>query len=203
MPSSTYTGESPDISLYDHLKITAAVGACISRYLLDQGAADIRTRVFQNEKAFRDEQVFALYTADLSGIQKFIYTVATQGRAEVASQPLVFLEMLMEHYADEVLQACGLSRVNLIYSGGGHCYLLAPYAKAAFGGADGERPDKRLADRSIRTALFVAHGWSACSANDLTNTPAESTVQGRFQPRFRAVSRRQSSADIERNRFAD
>lgn len=57
-----------------HLKITAAVGACISEYLLDQGAADIRTRVFQNEKAFRDEQVFALYTADLSGIQKFIYT---------------------------------------------------------------------------------------------------------------------------------
>ena len=30
VPSSTYTGESPDISLYDHLKITAAVGACIS-----------------------------------------------------------------------------------------------------------------------------------------------------------------------------
>ena len=30
VPSSTYTGESPDISLYDHLEMTAAVGACIS-----------------------------------------------------------------------------------------------------------------------------------------------------------------------------
>ena len=37
----------------------------------------------------------------------------------------------MEHYADEVLQACGLSRVNLIYSGGGHCYLLLPHTQKA------------------------------------------------------------------------
>ena len=150
-----YTGESPDISLYDHLKITAAVGACISEYLLDQGAADIRTRVFQNEKAFRDEQVFVLYTADLSGIQKFIYTVATQGAQKSLRSRSFFLEMLMEHYADEVLQACGLSRVNLIYSGGGHCYLLLPHTqKSAFGGAGRERQDKRLADRSIRNGAL-------------------------------------------------
>ncbi len=29
-PSSTCAGESPDISLYDHLKTTAAIGVCIS-----------------------------------------------------------------------------------------------------------------------------------------------------------------------------
>ena len=176
VPSSTYTGESPDISLYDHLKITAAVGACISEYLLDQGAADIRTRVFQNEKAFRDEQVFALYTADLSGIQKFIYTVATQGAQKSLRSRSFFLEMLMEHYADEVLQACGLSRVNLIYSGGGHCYLLLPNTKAARASAQAvnDRMNNWLIDQ-FGTRLFLAQGMTPCSANELTNTPAEQT----------------------------
>lgn len=32
-PSSTNTAESPDISLFDHLKTTAAIGVCISEYL--------------------------------------------------------------------------------------------------------------------------------------------------------------------------
>ena len=119
MPASTYRAQSEDVSLYDHLKVTAAVSACISEYLLDQGAADIRTRVFQNEKAFRDEQVFALYTADLSGIQKFIYTVATRGAQRALRSRSFFLELFMENYIDLVLDACGLSRANLLYSGGG------------------------------------------------------------------------------------
>ena len=195
VPSSTYTGESPDISLYDHLKITAAVGACISEYLLDQGAADIRTRVFQNEKAFRDEQAFVLYTADLSGIQKFIYTVATQGAQKSLRSRSFFLEMLMEHYADEVLQACGLSRVNLIYSGGGHCYLLLPHTQKALSAvqAVNDRTNDWLIDQ-FGTALFVAHGWSACSANDLTNTPAEKApYKAVFSRVSEAVSRHKLS----------
>ena len=27
---------------------------------------------------------------------------------------------------DELLDGCGLTRTNIIYSGGGHCYLLLP-----------------------------------------------------------------------------
>lgn len=32
-PSSTFTGESPDVSLFDHAKTTAAIAACISEYV--------------------------------------------------------------------------------------------------------------------------------------------------------------------------
>jgi CRISPR-associated protein Csm1 len=67
-----------------------------------------------------------LYSADLSGIQKFIYTVATKGAQKALRSRSFFLELMMEHYADTVLRTCGLSRANLIYSGGGHCYLLLP-----------------------------------------------------------------------------
>ena len=37
-----------------------------------------------------------------------------------------FLELLMEHYMDELLDGCGLTRTNIIYCVGWHCYLLLP-----------------------------------------------------------------------------
>ena len=126
VPSSTYTGESPDISLYDHLKMTAAISACISEYLLEAGEADYKARLLDLEAAFRMEPAFLMLTADLSGIQRFIYTVATRGAQRALRSRAFFLEVLLEHDVDEVLGACGLSRANLIYSGGGHCYLLLP-----------------------------------------------------------------------------
>lgn len=42
VPSSTYTGESPDISLYDHLKMTAAISACIANTCWKQARRIIR-----------------------------------------------------------------------------------------------------------------------------------------------------------------
>ena len=60
VPSSIFTGESPDISLYDHSKVTAAIAACISEYLLEQGETDYRTRLFAQEAQFRQEEAFLL-----------------------------------------------------------------------------------------------------------------------------------------------
>lgn len=77
-PSSTNTAESPDISLFDHLKTTAAIGVCISEYLAAEQETQFKKRLFDKEKQFMDEQAFLLYSADFSGIQKFIYTVASE-----------------------------------------------------------------------------------------------------------------------------
>lgn len=176
VPSSTYTGESPDISLYDHMKITAAAGACISEYLQANDMHDYRKILFDNESAFRRENAFLLYTADLSGIQKFIYTVATSHAQRALRSRSFFLELFMEHYIDEVLCACGLSRANLLYSGGGHCYMLLPNTRntvCALERANLNANDWLLYQFGSR--LFLAHGWTQCSANDLTNTPAEDT----------------------------
>ena len=37
-----------------------------------------------------------------------------------------YLELFAEHIIDEVLSELELSRVNLLYSGGSHFYLLLP-----------------------------------------------------------------------------
>ena len=203
-PSSTCAGESPDISLYDHLKTTAAIGACISEYLLSSGERNYKKRLFLEEAAFRKENAFLLYSADISGIQKFLYTVASDKALRSLRSRSFFLELLMEHYADELLLACGVSWTNLLYSGGGHCYILLPNTesvKAALS-AWNQRFNAWLSGE-FGVSLFLAHGWTECSGNDLTNTPAEDApYKAMFRRVSAAVSRhkmhRYSAGDLRR-----
>ena len=186
IPSSTAVGESPDISLFDHLKITAAAGGCISEYLRAQGETDYRSLLVHKEAEFYKREVFLLYSADFSGIQKFIYTVATDGALRSLRSRSFFLELVMEHYVDELLTECGLSRCNLLYSGGGHCYLLLPnthLAKEAVKTINA-RFNQWLSEQfGIR--LYLADGYTPCTPNDLMNRPAKDAP---YREMFRRVS---------------
>lgn len=185
-PSSTNTAESPDISLFDHLKTTAAIGVCISEYLADQNETQFKKRLFDKEKQFMDEQAFLLYSADFSGIQKFIYTVASEKALRSLRSRSFFLELAMEHYADELLSLCGVGRTNLLYTGGGHCYMLLPNTtevRAAI-----ERWNRRFNDwlsGQFGISLFLAHGYTPCSGNELVDFPAERSP---YKKMFRRVS---------------
>ena len=48
--------------------LTAAVAACISEYLLCAGRCDLRGELLERAAAFRAENAFLLFSADLSGI---------------------------------------------------------------------------------------------------------------------------------------
>ena len=196
IPSSTNTGESPDISLYDHAKICAAVGACISEYLLDRGITDFRKTIWDQEAAFRQEKVFLLYSADFSGIQKFIYTVSTKNALRSLRSRSFFLEMAMEHYIDELLSVCSLSRANLLYSGGGHCYLLLPNSEAVKAAVQSwnTRFNEWLTAQ-FGISLYLADGFTECSADELTNTPAE---EAPYREMFRRVSSAVSKKKLRR-----
>lgn len=124
----------------------------------------------------RREPAFLLYTTDFSRIQRFIYTVHTEGALRSLRSRSFFLELLMEHYMDELLDGCGLTRTNIIYSGGGHCYLLLPNTAAVQQTlADWNRAFNGWLNEQFGVQLFLANGWTSCSANDLCNVPAEAS----------------------------
>ena len=186
-PSSTFTGESPDVSLFDHAKTTAAIAACISAYTQANGITDLHKALFEQEAQFRQTDAFLLYTADFSRIQKFLYTVHTENALRSLRSRSFFLELLMEHYLDELLTGCGVSRANLIYSGGGHCYALLPNTPAVLQtAAQWNQRFNRWLQQQFGTQLFLANAWTACSGSDLTNTPAEKSP---YKELFRRVNR--------------
>ena len=195
-PSSTFTGESPDVSLFDHAKTTAAIAACISEYVQANSITDLRKALFEQEKDFCQKGAFLLYTADFSRIQKFLYTVHTENALRSLRSRSFFLELLMEHYLDELLAGCGVSRANLIYSGGGHCYVLLPNTEKAVRAI--QAWNTRFNDFLIEqfgVRLYLADGYTPCSANDLTNTPAE---EAPYQAMFHRVSHQVAKKKLHR-----
>lgn len=171
VPSSTDTSQLPDISLYDHQKITAAVAACIFCYLDAQGRNDYKRELLEREELFDKENAFLMFSCDVSGIQKFTYTISSENAAKMLRSRSFYLEILMETFVDDILAELGLSRANLIYSGGGHCYILLPNTMSV----------KETLDRAVtslneslfgnfKTLLFMASGTAECSSADLKGT---------------------------------
>ncbi|MBA7646713.1 hypothetical protein ES703_54479 [subsurface metagenome] len=105
----TKNGDST-ISIYDYYKLTAAQKAIL--------------HALSSEDSNR--KPYLLIGGDLSGIQNFLYTITSQNALKTLRARSFFLEILNEHLVDRVLVLAKLTRVNLIYSGGGVFYVLAP-----------------------------------------------------------------------------
>lgn len=74
--------------------------------------------LFINAEKSYDEEMFLLYSMDISGIQSFIYTIGEKGALKGLRARSFYLEIMMEHIVDELLEKLSLSRANLIYTGG-------------------------------------------------------------------------------------
>ena len=172
VPSSTSKREVPDISLFDHLKMTAAFAGCICLYLKEKGVVDFKKILFENAERFYKEDVFLLASLDISGIQKFIYTITTKDALKTLRSRSFYLEILMEYVIDSLLDRIGLCRANRIYSGGGHCYLLLPNTEAARVAFDQyiDQLNGWLL-KEFDHALFIAGGYAPCSGVSLKNEP--------------------------------
>lgn len=69
-----------------------------------------------------------LFSADISGIQNFIYNIGGKGVLKGLRARSFYLEILMESAIDEFLERLELTRCNVIYTGGGiHiCFCRVP-----------------------------------------------------------------------------
>lgn len=124
-PSSSYV-DYPDISYYDHVKLTAAISACLYLYDENKNIKNYKERYFKDDKEERKKEKFLFVSGEFTGIQNFIYTITSKMAMKSLRGRSFYLELFTEHIIDEILSALSLSRVNLIYSGGSQFYLLLP-----------------------------------------------------------------------------
>ena len=130
MPSATPWAKPnertvPDISLYDHLRTTAAIAACIGRELCE---TEVDARLTNAKTS--NKKICALIKGDISGIQNFLYHVLSDGAANQLRGRSFYLQLLTESIAHAVLKAFDLPITNLLLASGGHFYILAPYTEA-------------------------------------------------------------------------
>jgi len=95
-----------NVALVDLTRMTGAVAAALA----------------QNTEASH----LSLVAGDLSGIQKFIYTISSEGALKSLRARSFYLELVTQEIVERLLKKLELPRTNIIYSGGGNLYLIAP-----------------------------------------------------------------------------
>lgn len=199
VPSSTSKSELADISLYDHVKLTSAYSSCIYQYLSEQGIVDFKDELFKNANSFYEKNAFLLYEMDISGIQDFIYTIHSKDALRTLRSRSFYLEIFMQHIVDTLLSKLSLSRANLIYSGGGHCYMILPNTNEVKSYLDEyEREINSWLMKKFDISLYVATAYKEASANTFKNIPEES-----YKTLFRSVSNQLSDKKLNRYSSAD
>jgi len=126
-PSSSYV-DRPDISLYNHLKLTTALAAAMYDYDTENGNTNYKKEYFQNLDS-RKKNKFLLVSGEISGIQNFIYNISSKMAMKSLRGRSFYLELLTENIIDEILKELGLTRANLLYSGGSHFYFIISNTK--------------------------------------------------------------------------
>jgi len=105
---------SNDVCLFDHLRLTVALAACLAR-----------AKTAKEEKS----QPFVLVVGDLSGIQDYIFDIATVGAAG-ASRRLrarsFSIGLISDVVSHALTHAFDLPLANVLMASGGKFYVLVP-----------------------------------------------------------------------------
>lgn len=178
VPSSTNRAEVCDISLYVHSKITSAVASCMKLYFDEQQIQDYKKYCFNSgSKIFRNEKIYLLISGDISGIQDFIYTIPSKGALKTLRGRSLYIDLLLEEFIDEYLEQIGLSRANVLYSGGGYFYILVPNIEDTKKAIDKlQAKMNRWLMENIGINLYLAIGTAECSANNLMKSEAQGNL---------------------------
>ena len=169
--------DTKEISLYEHMKMTAAIASSVRRYMDENKITDFKA--FMDTKSdIMDNKLFLLYNMNLSNVKEYIYTSENTGVVKEIRARAFYAEMLMEHSIDTLLEKIGLTRSNLVYSCGEGAYLLLPNTTEVKEIIDNfENEINKWFIKYHKTDLYMAFGYSECSANNLCNSPVGSYRQ--------------------------
>lgn len=124
IPSNTT--DMANVSLYDHLKTTAAFADCLYVYKTEHPTdftfADNRLSLNDGFKPV------ILLGGDLSGIQKYIYNIASRKAAVSLKGRSFYLQLLIDSVIQRIISHSDIqaSLAHVVYSSGGKFYMILP-----------------------------------------------------------------------------
>jgi CRISPR-associated protein Csm1 len=124
IPSSTR--DMANVSLFEHLKSTATIADCLFEY--HRTNSDDFTFDEQKKRLIVKEDKYPLLMlcADLSGIQNFIYNIATAKASVSMKGRSFYLQLVIESVIQKIVMGTGATIGHVIYSSGGKFYMLLP-----------------------------------------------------------------------------
>lgn len=142
IPASTVN--FPDVSLFDHLKTTAAISVCLYDFYSS------------NEEV---QNQFLLVGGDLSGIQSYIKQIASKYASKNLKGRSFYIKLLSDSVTKFLLKEMNLFSANVIYNSGGSFYILAPNTTHV-------KNQLANAIKKVEKHIFDEHGLSLYIAID-------------------------------------
>ncbi len=129
IPSATAFNIRPDVSLYDHSRVAAALATALWRYHHERGETDEVTakELKAQEQSWQDKK-FLLIQGDFFGIQDFIF--ASGGETNKRAAKLLrgrsfYVSLLSECAALKVLDALDLPSTSQVINAAGKFMIVA------------------------------------------------------------------------------
>lgn len=161
IPSATYNVNIPTVSLFDHLKLTTAIGNCLKGNYDEKG------------------NTLLIVEYDLSGIQKFIFqiTEGTETKDKVSKSlrtRSLYLNMLCDFIACSILNEFGLTYENILYSSGGRGQILLANEE------NSKEKLKNLTNKIVK-AIYKNHGMDLFFAFTSREISIDDLVNANFR----------------------
>jgi CRISPR-associated protein Csm1 len=159
----------PDINLYDHLRITAAIALCLYDEWKEGSwkgkDADILNDAPNGYRRKNFPAPCILVSGDVSGIQDFIFNIPSKKAAKSLKGRSFFVQLLTKVCAQYLLDRLKLKPVNLLFNGGGNFFILVPACR---------KKDLIECQKAIDTVLldlnlYLALGWVEVGIGDFSS----------------------------------
>ena len=141
-----------DVSLYDQMRVTAAIAACLYQH------HQVRGNLTAEAVASPGQTRCLLLTGGMSGIQDYIYDITSIGAGGVSKRLRArsfYVQLLSEAASLSILRRFKLPLANLLLASGGKFYVLLPNTPRA------EARLKKLQNKFDQWLLKEVHGTLA------------------------------------------
>ena len=196
-----------DVSLYDHLKVSCAIAACLNA---EEGGVGCFDEATLDAIAAEDSEVAKLPVAyllrgEISGIQDFIYRITqadseTGGTARRLRGRSLYVSLIVDVIADWLIRKLKLPTANILFCGGGRFDLLLPVSRF-------HRGQAREAEADLNRWL-LENFYGELSIQMVSDVPIRaedfkdfSNVYQAADERVREMKHRRFDSLIERERF--
>ncbi|MDO4666314.1 MAG: type III-A CRISPR-associated protein Cas10/Csm1 [Streptococcus sp.] len=162
VPLAPDNNQLEDLSIAEYIRLTAGFATTIFDFIEDKEMS------LDDIDSLSTEKIFLLSSFDLSGIQDFIYNIATSGAAKQLKARSLYLDFMSEYVVDSLLEELDLSRVNCLYVGGGHAYFVLPNNQNTLTKLkEFEETFNQFLLDYFQTGLYIAFGWHEFSMSEI------------------------------------
>lgn len=124
IPANTH--DMSYISLFEHLKTTAAIAESLFRYTSKFPESLLWDKIDEQPQIAAGHLPLLMVCWDISGIQNFIYNISGTKAAVSLKGRSFYLQLLIDSVIQRTLSDCKAYLGNVIYNSGGKLFMLLP-----------------------------------------------------------------------------